>query len=264
MIEHEFYTYKEMLEFIEDRRDDKRACYYWGFIENLNGELYSIVELEKEAEPDWFEDGATSTVYEFEIDPIYAVIIERKGDDEVIICNNKQHAMEEAEKEWDRLTSSEKNKYVVRGVVRYIDYYKDTRTLIDEFYFDADEVDMENLTEKQKEIIVSGIYDEEIWNSSEWEQAEVDVKDAWGNWHTAYINIEDALDAYDERNSFDDEDEEDDEEWLSLGVFEDNYGRRWYAVGDMGQFSDCQRRNVKEIAKNPYKWPEELIEKVKL
>ena len=61
-----FTTYDELMAWLESRKDDKEERYYYGDIECLNGELYTIEDIMHDAEPSWFEDGGVSTVYEFE------------------------------------------------------------------------------------------------------------------------------------------------------------------------------------------------------
>ena len=67
-----FTTYEELMEWLESRKDDKEERYYYGDIECMNGELYTIADIMHDAEPAWFEDGEVSTVYEFEKKAFYA------------------------------------------------------------------------------------------------------------------------------------------------------------------------------------------------
>ena len=60
-----FTTYKELMEWLESRKDDKEEHYYYGDIECMDGELYTIADIMHDAEPSWFEDGGVSTIYEF-------------------------------------------------------------------------------------------------------------------------------------------------------------------------------------------------------
>ena len=66
MNELTFTTYEELMEWLEARKDDKEKRYYYGDIECMDGELYTIEDIIHDAEPSWFEDGGISTVYEFE------------------------------------------------------------------------------------------------------------------------------------------------------------------------------------------------------
>ena len=66
----------------------------------MNGELYTVDDMMHDACDDWFIDNSDPdysdvepvgcNVYEFEIDPIYAVLVERDMDNETIICKDKE------------------------------------------------------------------------------------------------------------------------------------------------------------------------------
>ena len=63
------YTFRNMEElkkFLEERKDDKGERYYYGDLDNLDGDLYTIQDIEKDLCKEWLEDGGVSTVYEFE------------------------------------------------------------------------------------------------------------------------------------------------------------------------------------------------------
>lgn len=62
---HEIESYDELLEFIGQRKDDKKAHYYFGFMECFNGEFYAIEDLKKDADPSWFDDDSPVDVYEW-------------------------------------------------------------------------------------------------------------------------------------------------------------------------------------------------------
>ena len=67
------YTFRNMEElkkFLEERKDDKGERYYYGDLDNLDGDLYTIQDIEKDVCKEWFEDGGVSTVYEFEEEEI--------------------------------------------------------------------------------------------------------------------------------------------------------------------------------------------------
>ena len=55
MDELTFTTYEELMEWLESRKDDKEERYYYGDIECMNGELYTIEDIKHDAEPAWFE-----------------------------------------------------------------------------------------------------------------------------------------------------------------------------------------------------------------
>lgn len=65
-----FTTYDELMEWLESRKDDKEGHYYYGDIECMYGELYTIEDIMHDAEPSWFDDGGVSTIYEFEVQDI--------------------------------------------------------------------------------------------------------------------------------------------------------------------------------------------------
>ena len=66
MKEYTFTNMEELKKFLEERKDDKRERYYYGDLDNLDGDLYTIQDIEKDLCEEWFEDGGISTVYEFE------------------------------------------------------------------------------------------------------------------------------------------------------------------------------------------------------
>lgn len=66
MIKLTFTTYEELVEWLESRKDDNKEHYYYGDIECMNGELYTIADIMHDAEPSWFDDGVVSTIYEFD------------------------------------------------------------------------------------------------------------------------------------------------------------------------------------------------------
>ena len=61
-----FRSMEELKKFLEERKDDKGERYYYGDLDNLYGDLYTIKDIEKDMDPSWFEDSGVSTVYEFE------------------------------------------------------------------------------------------------------------------------------------------------------------------------------------------------------
>ena len=71
MNELTFTTYEELMAWLESRNDVKEECYYYGDIECLNGELYTIEDIMHDAEPAHIEDGGVSTIYEFEVKAFY-------------------------------------------------------------------------------------------------------------------------------------------------------------------------------------------------
>ena len=66
MKEYTFTNMEELKKFLEERKDDKGERYYYGDLDNLDGDLYTIQDIEKDRCKEWFEDGGISTVYEFE------------------------------------------------------------------------------------------------------------------------------------------------------------------------------------------------------
>jgi len=71
MESYDFWTLQDLMHFCEERKDDDRAVYYWGWLDNFDGELYTIEDLANDASEDWFinPDGTKyetpSTVYVF-------------------------------------------------------------------------------------------------------------------------------------------------------------------------------------------------------
>ena len=66
MKEYTFTNMEELKKFLEERKDDKEERYYYGDLDNLDGDLYTIQDIEKDLCKEWFEDGGASTIYEFE------------------------------------------------------------------------------------------------------------------------------------------------------------------------------------------------------
>ena len=66
MKEYTFTNMEELKKFLEERKDDKGERYYYGDLDNLDGDLYTIQDIEKDLCKEWFEDGGVSTVYESE------------------------------------------------------------------------------------------------------------------------------------------------------------------------------------------------------
>ena len=145
--------------------------------------------------------------------------------------------------------------------MRYVDYASDRKLLEDEYDFDSSEVDMENLTDRQKEILVASSYDKEFWNSYEWEERDIWFKTAWGNWEKAFLDIEDALCEYE--SDWDEEEygEFSDDTEVSLEVGKDKYGRYWFSVAGPTEFANTDVDGVKTW----WEWyDDEWIEEVKL
>ena len=71
MKEYTFTNMAELKSFIEASKGDDKAHYFWGFIENYDGELYTIEDLENDISESWFDsDNSISSVYEFEEEDI--------------------------------------------------------------------------------------------------------------------------------------------------------------------------------------------------
>ena len=66
MKEYSFKSMDELKKFLEERKDEERELFYYGDLDTLDGNLYTIKDIEKDMDPSWFEDGGVSTVYEFE------------------------------------------------------------------------------------------------------------------------------------------------------------------------------------------------------
>ena len=66
MKEYTFTNMEELKKFLEERKDDKEERYYYGDLDNLDGDLYTIQDIKKDLCKEWFEDGGISTVYELE------------------------------------------------------------------------------------------------------------------------------------------------------------------------------------------------------
>ena len=116
MDELTFTTYEELMEWLESRKDDKEERYYYGDIECLNGELYTIEDIMHDAEPSWFEDGGVSTIYEFEKEAFYICSEEHDGSEWTQFNDSAEEAIEDAIYTWGNLTEKEKRDHHVEAI----------------------------------------------------------------------------------------------------------------------------------------------------
>ena len=116
MNELTFTTYEELMEWLEARKDDKEERYYYGDIECLNGELYTIEDIKHDAEPSWFEDGGVSTIYEFEKEAFYICSEEHDGSEWTQFHDSAEEAIEDAIYTWGNLTEKEKKDHHVQAI----------------------------------------------------------------------------------------------------------------------------------------------------
>ena len=116
MNELTFTTYEELMEWLESRKDDKEERYYYGDIECLNGELYTIEDIMHDAEPSWFEDGGVSTIYEFEKEAFYICSEEHDGSEWTQFNDSAEEAIEDAIYTWGNLTEKEKKDHHVQAI----------------------------------------------------------------------------------------------------------------------------------------------------
>ena len=116
MNELTFTTYEELMEWLEARKDDKEERYYYGDIECLNGELYTIEDIMHDAEPSWFEDGGVSTIYEFEKEAFYICAEEHDGSEWTQFDDSAEEAIEDAIYTWGNLTEKEKKDHHVEAI----------------------------------------------------------------------------------------------------------------------------------------------------
>lgn len=116
MNELTFTTYDELMEWLEARKDDKEERYYYGDIECLNGELYTIADIKHDAEPAWFEDGGVFTIYEFEKEAFYICAEEHDGSEWTQFDDSAKEAIEDAIYTWGNLTEKEKKDHHVQAI----------------------------------------------------------------------------------------------------------------------------------------------------
>ena len=123
MNELTFITYEELMEWLEAKKDDKEERYYYGDIECMNGELYTIEDIKHDAEPSWFEDGGVSTIYEFEKEAFYICSEEHDGSEWTQFNDSAEEAIEDAIYTWGNLTEKEKKNHHVEAIfsMAYID-----------------------------------------------------------------------------------------------------------------------------------------------
>ena len=115
MNELTFTTYEELMAWLESRKDDKEERYYYGDIECLDGELYTIEDIMHDAEPAWFEDGGVSTIYEFEAKAFYISSEECDGSEQNQFYDTFEEAIEDAIYTWNHLTYKEKKNHHVNA-----------------------------------------------------------------------------------------------------------------------------------------------------
>ena len=121
MNELTFTTYDELMAWLESRKDDKEERYYYGDIECLDGELYTIEDIMHDAEPAWFkgyedEDGDYCIIYEFEKKAFYACYEEDKYDGWDQFHDSAEEAIEDAIYTWGHLTKKEKRDHHVEAI----------------------------------------------------------------------------------------------------------------------------------------------------
>ena len=116
MDELTFTTYDELMAWLESRKEDKEERYYYGDIECLNGELYTIEDIMHDAEPSWFEDGGVSTIYEFEKEAFYICTEEHDGSEWTQFDDSAEEAIEDAIYTWSNLTEKEKKDHHVEAI----------------------------------------------------------------------------------------------------------------------------------------------------
>lgn len=116
MDELTFTTYDELMEWLESRKDDQEKRYYYGDIECMDGELYTIEDIMHDAEPSWFEDGGVSTVYEFEKEAFYICAEEHDGSEWTQFDDSAEEAIEDAIYTWGNLTEKEKKDHHVEAI----------------------------------------------------------------------------------------------------------------------------------------------------
>ena len=116
MNELTFTTYEELMAWLESRKDDKEERYYYGDIECLDGELYTIEDIMHDAEPSWFEDGGVSTIYEFEKEAFYICSEEHDGSEWTQFNDSAEEAIEDAIYTWGNLTEKEKKDHHVEAI----------------------------------------------------------------------------------------------------------------------------------------------------
>ena len=132
MNELTFTTYEELMAWLESRKDDKEERYYYGDIECLDGELYTIEDIMHDAEPAWFEGyedeygeerKGVCTIYEFEKKAFYACYEEDKYDGWNTFHNSAEEAIEDAIYTWNHLTYKEKKDHHVEAIfsIAYIE-----------------------------------------------------------------------------------------------------------------------------------------------
>lgn len=121
MNELTFTNYEELMEWLEARKDDKEERYYYGDIECLNGELYTIEDIKHDAEPEWFkgyedEDGDYCIIYEFEAKAFYVCHEEDKYNGWDTFHDSAEEAIEDAIYTWGNLTEKEKKDHHVQAI----------------------------------------------------------------------------------------------------------------------------------------------------
>ena len=132
MNELTFTTYEELMAWLESRKDDKEKRYYYGDIECMNGELYTIEDIKHDAEPAWFEGyedeygdehKGVCTIYEFEAKAFYISSEECDGSEWNQFYDTFEEAIEDAIYTWNHLTEKEKKDHHVEAIFSkaYID-----------------------------------------------------------------------------------------------------------------------------------------------
>ena len=125
MNELTFTTYEELMGWLESRKNDKEERYYYGDIECLNGELYTIEDIKHDAEPAWFEGYEDEygeehkedcIIYEFEKEAFYICSEEHDGSEWTQFDDSAEEAIEDAIYTWGNLTEKEKKDHHVEAI----------------------------------------------------------------------------------------------------------------------------------------------------
>ena len=110
---HEFTNFDDLKEFVEARKNDTIAHYWFGDIDNFDEDLDTIADIRKAMEPSWFEDGNTSTIYEWDVCYRLYIMEETLQNGKVIQVETTPmklltEACETAESWWNHLAESDK------------------------------------------------------------------------------------------------------------------------------------------------------------
>ena len=127
---YEFTSFDDLKKFVENRKNDTIAHYWYGDIDNFDEDFDTIADIQKAMEPSWFTDGNASTVYVWDVCYRLYILEESLDHGEVIQMETTPMydlltACSTAGKWWDHLAESDKKKKRISVILARPDLYSE-------------------------------------------------------------------------------------------------------------------------------------------